>query len=57
MTAESVLLLGGPYDRQTVRLSNTPKRIEISGLIYERIDDPDTGNGLGAYAITRKDSF
>lgn len=45
-----VLLIGGPFDRITVHLRKEPRRILIAGRIYERIDDPDTGEGLGAYA-------
>lgn len=46
-----VSLLGGPYDRQSVDLSKTPPRIQIGDDIYYRIDDPDSGECLGAYFL------
>lgn len=44
------LLVDGPYAGSKVKLSHTPPRIEVGGVVYTRIDDPDTGEGLGAYA-------
>lgn len=52
----SVLLLGGPFNGRTVSLRKEPPRIQIAGRIYERIDDPDTGEGLGAYVATSEAS-
>jgi hypothetical protein len=51
----SVLLLGGPFNGRHVTLRKEPKRIQILDRIYTRIDDPDTGEGLGAYAISGND--
>jgi len=39
----TVHLIGGRYDGIRVDLLGTPPRIDVGGLIYERIDDPDTG--------------
>ncbi len=50
--APEVLLLGGPFSGRTVCLRREPARIQIADRIYERIDDPDTGEGLGAYVAT-----
>lgn len=47
---ERVSLLNGPYAGANPRLSKQPPRIEIGGVEYVRIDDPDTGESLGAYA-------
>lgn len=47
----STLLLGGRFDKCKVTLSREPQRIEVGGLIYDRINDPDTGEGLGAYVL------
>lgn len=49
-TRHPVVLIGGPYDRIKANLSREPERIEINGRTYERIDDPDTGRSLSAYA-------
>jgi len=49
----TVTLLGGPFAGK-VDLRKEPRRIEIAGVIYERIDDPDTGESLGAYVIAPK---
>ncbi len=47
----TVLLLGGPFNGRSIPLRKEPPRILIAGRIYERINDPDTGEGLGAYVI------
>lgn len=44
------VLLGGPFDRYRTRLTRTPGCIVLEGTFYERVDDPDTGRYLGAYA-------
>jgi hypothetical protein len=44
-----VVLFGGPFDRMVIRPRKEPKRIEVSGVFYSRIDDPDTGESLSAY--------
>lgn len=45
-------LVGGPHDgaKITLTAATPPPRIQIGGTIYHRVDDPDTGNYLGAYA-------
>lgn len=47
---ERVSLINGPYAGATPLLSKQPPRIQIGGVEYNRIDDPDTGESLGAYA-------
>lgn len=42
--------IGGPLDGVEARIASTPRRVEHKGHTYERIDDPDTGEYLGAYA-------
>lgn len=49
------LLLGGRFDRIEVWLSAVPARIEASGQRYDRLDDPDTGEYLGAYVAQASD--
>jgi hypothetical protein len=46
-----VLLLGGPYDRHLAALPYMPERISVGldAAMYARMDDPDTGEPLGAY--------
>lgn len=46
-----MVLIGGParFDGQHVTLTRTPPRLEIAGVLYTRIDDPDTGESLGGY--------
>lgn len=46
-----MILLGGPFDQQTANLRREPERIEVAGVVYERINDPDTGEGHGAYVV------
>lgn len=51
-----VRLLGGPYDGQDVHVWQIPPRIAIGRRwIYERIDDPDTEEFLGAYVLAKGD--
>jgi hypothetical protein len=45
-----VLLIGGRWDRYRVELSKTPPRVLVGNEIYDRVDDPDTGEFLGGYA-------
>jgi hypothetical protein len=47
-------LLGGPFSGLQCTLTRTPKRIEVAGVLYERIDDPDTGEFLDGYAATEE---
>lgn len=60
MTTEpEVVFLGGVVDGAHVVLKGTPKRLHVRGPqvgrlgydVYERIDDPDTGEFLGGYAF------
>lgn len=51
----SVLLVGGPFDRVMIRISETTPRIAVghdveNQHVYGRVDDPDSGEYLGAYA-------
>lgn len=46
-----VRIIGGPYDGWAVYVTDTPPDIEILGCRYRRIDDPETGEFLGTYAI------
>lgn len=46
------MLYGGVYDRRTVHLLTeitSHARIQLGLSIYERVDDPGTGDFLGAY--------
>ena len=47
----SVRILGGPYDGFKVEILGTPPRIQIKDCVYDRIDDPDTGEFLGGYVV------
>jgi hypothetical protein len=51
-----VMLLGGPFNGQKVELSRTPERIDVAGVMYRRIDDPDTGRGLDAYVVVARET-
>jgi len=46
-----VRLIGGTHDRRVTRLAKTPRRIRVAGQVYERVEDPETGEFLGAYAV------
>ena len=46
-----VVLIDGPFNDLTARLSRQPSRILVANTyLYARIDDPDTGLSLDAYA-------
>ncbi len=45
----TVTFYGGPYNGIRANLVRTPPRVEIRGVLYERVDDPDTGIFLGLY--------
>lgn len=45
----NTVLLQGPFNGSEPKLSSFPPQIEIQGYIYLRIDDPETGEYLGAY--------
>lgn len=45
------VLLGGPFDMSEFHPTYFPNRVEVAGCIYTQITDPDTGEGLGAYAF------
>ena len=55
MTGQRIILLGGPHDRSTAEVSSQPPRICVVAraleepVTYVRVDDPDTGEPLGAY--------
>jgi len=44
-----VVFIGGAFNGVEVDLKRWPEKVEIAGLRYSRIDDPDTGVFLGAY--------
>jgi hypothetical protein len=46
-----VLLIHNATQVLAGELIRTPARIEIMGQIYNRVDDPETGEFLGAYAL------
>lgn len=46
-----VRLIGGPYDGHTATITETPPVVELDGTRYVRLDDPDTGEFLGGYAV------
>ncbi|MFJ2535873.1 hypothetical protein [Microbacterium maritypicum] len=50
----SVSLLGGRFHGVNPDLRREPLRIVIAGETYARIDDPDTGESLGAYVVDRR---
>lgn len=45
-----VVLFNGPYSGLEPFLTRQPEKIEIGKQTYVRIDDPDTGKTLDAYA-------
>jgi hypothetical protein len=51
---ESVVFIGGPVDRQRADLTRTPPQVSVLGVLYHRIDDPDTGSFLGGYVTEAK---
>lgn len=46
----TVRLIGGAWGGHRAELIRQPPRIKVGAQIYYRIDDPDTGAPLGAYA-------
>lgn len=38
-------------DRATINTEDAPPKVMIGKEIFRRIDDPDTGEFLGAYAL------
>lgn len=50
-----VHLLGGKYDGFNVFITKTPPKIRVGNQLYERIDDPETGDPLGAYVALTED--
>jgi hypothetical protein len=48
---QNVVLIGGPADKFEFSLREAPKRLLVGDTVYERIDDPDTGDFLGGYAV------
>src|SRR5690625_2844315 len=51
---EVLHLVGGPFDGGQVQLTETPLHIDIDGVRYKRLDDPNTGEFLGAYGISHE---
>ena len=51
---EALHLIGGPFDGGQVQLTETPLHIDIDGVRYKRLDDPDTGEFLGAYGTSHE---
>src|SRR5699024_11267483 len=51
---EALHLIGGPFDGGQVQLTETPLHIDIDGVRYKRLDDPDTGEFLGAYGMSHE---
>ena len=47
----AVRFIGGPVDGARAELTRQPAHVLILGLQYDRIDDPDTGEPLGGYAL------
>jgi hypothetical protein len=43
--------VGGRVGGMKVELTRTPPRVVVAGQTYDRVDDPDTGEYLGAYAL------
>ena len=48
-----IVLLGGPYDGSWANLTRQPNYIQVGDELYSRIDNPDDGVPLGAYAWER----
>jgi hypothetical protein len=51
-----VVLLGGRFHNAKPNLRREPPYIVIAGERYSRIDDPDTGEALGAYVVDREEN-
>src|SRR5699024_728031 len=51
---EALHLIGGPFDGVQVQLTETPLHIDIDSVRYKRLDDPDTGEFLGAYGMSHE---
>ena len=52
---EALHLIGGPFDGGQVQLTETPLHIDIDGVRYKRLDDPNTGEFLGAYGMSHEE--
>lgn len=48
MSDTLVQVLGNGW-RESVTLDRTPLRIQIGSELFDRVDDPDTGEPLGVY--------
>jgi hypothetical protein len=52
-----VAFINGPLDKMRGQLPDTPKQVfcrrkgDHHAVQYDRIDDPDTGEFLGAYSL------
>lgn len=52
-----VYFIKGPIDGQRAMLAKTPDHVLVSGFRYDRIDDPDTGEFIGAYSLHYEGEF
>ena len=53
MTDQRVHILGNGW-RESVVLKRTPPRIQIGSELFDRVDDPETGEPLGLYLSQRR---
>lgn len=51
-----VAFIGGPIAGAVTSLSNIPARVQVGDRFYDAINDPETGQFLGAYVIVNKGS-
>jgi len=51
MRGTLVVLIDGPYNDMQAHLKRQPPVIQVGKYLYDRIDDPDTGESLDAYAF------
>jgi hypothetical protein len=49
--------VNGPFKGSVAQLTRTPPQLVIAGYTYDRIDDPDTGEYLGAYCLHFEGEF
>lgn len=51
--SDATHLIGGGFDGEDVEIAKLPRLLMIAEQVYERLDDPDTGEYLGGYALQR----
>ena len=51
---DRVVFVNGPYAGLHAELTRSPKFVEVEADLYERIDDPDTHESLGGYALLNR---